>query len=95
MLYHGGMDAQISAFEHACDLVGGMSSMASSLGVTFSAVSQWKRGLRPVPAGRCPAIERMTGRKVRCEDLRPDIEWHVVRQNRPRPTLHLPKKVAA
>ncbi len=38
----------------------------------------WKKRGR-VPAEHCPAIERATGGAVRCEDLRPDIEWGVLR----------------
>jgi DNA-binding transcriptional regulator YdaS (Cro superfamily) len=81
LLYDGCMDEQISSFSRACELVGGMSVMAASLGVTFSAISQWRSGMRPVPADRCPSIERLTSGAVRCEDLRPDIEWSVLRDN--------------
>ena len=28
-----------------------------------------------MPAEHCPRIERITGGSVRCEDLRPDVEW--------------------
>jgi len=33
-----------------------------------------------VPADYCPTIERVTGGAVRCEDLRPDVEWSVLRR---------------
>ncbi len=42
-------------------------------------LSQWANGVRRTPAERCPAIERATGGLVRCEDLRPDVEWSVLR----------------
>lgn len=32
-----------------------------------------------VPAEHCPAIERATAGAVRCEDLRPDVAWSVLR----------------
>lgn len=54
-------------------------AFARALGVTPGAVSQWVNGLSAVPAERCPAIERATGGLVRCEDLRPDVEWQVLR----------------
>ena len=38
----------------------------------------WQKRGR-VPAEHCPAIERATGGKVRCEDLRPDVDWSVLR----------------
>lgn len=41
-------------------------------------VSQMLRGGRQVPAELCPIIERETG--VRCEELRPDVQWAVLRQ---------------
>ena len=56
------------------------SSLASKLGMKNSVlVNQWANGVRQVPAERCPAIERATGGAVRCEDLRPDVEWGVLR----------------
>lgn len=53
---------------------------ARKLGVTPGAVSQWVNGLSAVPAERCPQIEQVTGGKVRCEDLRPDVNWAVLRK---------------
>ena len=50
-------------------------SLALELGVPASLVSQWATGVRPVPVARCLPIERATNGKVRCEDLRPDIDW--------------------
>jgi len=55
-------------------------ALAVALDVPAELVSQWRTGQRPVPAERCPAIERATGGKVRCEDMRPDIDWAVLRE---------------
>jgi DNA-binding transcriptional regulator YdaS (Cro superfamily) len=52
---------------------------ARQIGVTTGAVSQWANGLSPVAAERCPQIERATNGLVRCEDLRPDVAWSVLR----------------
>jgi DNA-binding transcriptional regulator YdaS (Cro superfamily) len=41
-------------------------------------VSQWANGAKPVPAERCPGIERATAAAVTCEELRPDVAWHRV-----------------
>lgn len=57
--------------------------LARKLGVTGGAISQWVNGLAAVPAERCPAIEEATGGLVRCEDLRPDVRWDVLRTNTP------------
>lgn len=53
--------------------------LANKLGVSPAFVSQWKNGVRKVPVVRCPAIERATGGTVRCEDLRPDVDWACLR----------------
>ena len=53
--------------------------LARLIGVSPVLVSQWRKGRRPVPAERCPAIERATKGAVRCEDLRPDVDWGYLR----------------
>jgi DNA-binding transcriptional regulator YdaS (Cro superfamily) len=58
---------------------GRQSSLARAVGVDSQLVWQWARGVRQVPADRCPAIERATEGAVRCEELRPDVEWAVLR----------------
>jgi DNA-binding transcriptional regulator YdaS (Cro superfamily) len=73
----------------ACHVVGGQAELARALGVTPAAVNQWCKGVRAVPAERCPAVERETrrvaadkgdpGLVVTCESLRPDVEWGVLR----------------
>lgn len=63
----------------AADAVGSQSALAQLLGVSKGAVSQWKDEGRKVPAEHCPLIERATAGRVRCEDLRPDIAWDVLR----------------
>ena len=55
------------------------SDLARELSISPVLISQWRNGIRPVPAERCPAIERATGGVVRCEDLRPDVDWAVLR----------------
>lgn len=59
---------------------GRAASLASALGISPVMVSQWVSGLKKVPAERCPAIERATGGAVLCEELRPDVEWQVLRE---------------
>jgi DNA-binding transcriptional regulator YdaS (Cro superfamily) len=58
---------------------GRASELARSIGVPSALVSQWANGIRPVPSSRCPAIERATDGLVRCEDLRPDVDWAYLR----------------
>lgn len=57
--------------------------LAEALGLPNPAravlVYQWAGGSRQVPAERCPDIEAATGGAVTCEELRPDVSWHVLR----------------
>lgn len=65
--------------ERAIAALGSATALAQRLGVSSAAVGQWKNGERRVPAERCPEIERATAGAVRCEDLRPDVAWDVLR----------------
>jgi DNA-binding transcriptional regulator YdaS (Cro superfamily) len=58
---------------------GGNLHLARAVGVSAVIISQWKTGARQVPAERCPAIEKATDGAVRCEDLRPDVDWAYLR----------------
>lgn len=49
------------------------------LNVTTQAVCFWRDGKRGLPADHCPAIERATNGAVRCEELRPDVDWAYLR----------------
>lgn len=53
-----------------------MTKMAQALKLSGHAVIyQWSKNR--VPADHCPDIEKLTG--VRCEELRPDVNWAVLR----------------
>ena len=65
----------------AVEFVGGVTKLAAMLGLSVQRVSNWRS--RRVPAEYCPAIERATGGAVRCEQLRPDIDWVVLRRAAP------------
>jgi DNA-binding transcriptional regulator YdaS (Cro superfamily) len=65
--------------EKACAIVGGQTALARLIGVATPTVNQWVKLKRPIPAVRCPAIERATSGLVRCEDLRPDVDWGFLR----------------
>lgn len=58
---------------------GAAAALAKQLNVPPPLVSQWRNRTRPVPAERCPDIERATEGAVRCEDLRADIDWACLR----------------
>jgi len=65
----------MNSIQKAISLLGGPSKTASALGVTPQAVCFWRDGKRQFPTEHCPRIELLTGGAVRCEGLRPDVEW--------------------
>ena len=78
-----------SPLDRAIRLGGGVTKLARDLSLSGHAVIyQWER--TRVPAHHCLSIERLTG--VRCEELRPDLEWSVL-INRPRPRKRRVTKV--
>lgn len=69
---------RMEALYKAIAIVGTQSRLASALGVVPQVVHNWlARG--KVPADHCPSIERVTLGAVRCEDLRPDVDWAYLR----------------
>lgn len=68
----------MNALQRAVDRLGSQTELARALGVVQQQVWNWLSRGR-VPAEHCPAIERATGGAVRCEDLRPDVDWAVLR----------------
>jgi DNA-binding transcriptional regulator YdaS (Cro superfamily) len=52
--------------------------LAEALHVTSVTVHLW--ATERVPADRCPDIERITEGMVRCEEMRPDVSWGVLRE---------------
>lgn len=73
------METSLTPIQRACKACGSASALALAIGKTPQFVSQMVAGNRPVPADLCPLIERATGAAVRCEELRPDVAWDVLR----------------
>ena len=69
------LDAYLSRGEK-----GAAAALARQINVVPVLISQWRTGGRQVPAERCPDIEKATGGAVRCEDLRPDVDWNYLRR---------------
>lgn len=67
----------MNAIERATHAVGGATALAEALSVSPQAITNWKA--RGVPVDRCIDIERATNGTVRCEDLRPDVDWAYLR----------------
>lgn len=66
------------SIDQAISVCGGLANLSAAIGVPSQNVWNWRK--RRVPAEHCPAIEKATGGEVRCEDLRPDIDWAVLRR---------------
>ncbi len=60
---------------------GGISKLASSLGISSSYLSQLASGAAPISIERSIEIEKATLGAVRCEELRPDIDWAYLRNS--------------
>lgn len=69
--------------DRAIGAAGSINKLAVLLGVSKGAVWQWSLPGRQVPAEHCPAIERITSGAVRCEELRPDVDWAYLRNATP------------
>lgn len=71
----------LCAMEHvkrAIQIVGNQKLLGIAVGVVPQVVNNWlRRG--NIPAEYCPGIERATKGAVRCEDLRPDVDWAYLR----------------
>ena len=83
------------ALKRAAKLLGGQAALASACGFNDRRhVWPWFATDRRIPAEHCPSIERATlalGEPVRCEELRPDVAWDVLREQ----TAPLEAKAAA
>jgi len=55
------------------------SDLASTVGISNAYLSQIKSGVRKASSQVCISIERATSGAVRCEDLRPDVDWAFLR----------------
>lgn len=58
------------------ELLGGITAVARHFHLTPWAVSKWRER---VPSDRCIDLEKLTRGEVRCEQLRPDIDWAYLR----------------
>lgn len=52
--------------------------IATAIGLNEQYLYQCFTGRRALPAEHGPPIERATGAKVTCEELRPDVRWQRV-----------------
>jgi DNA-binding transcriptional regulator YdaS (Cro superfamily) len=86
------METKRAALERAISVLGNMSSMARLMGLnSHQVIGGWKTKASGVPIRHCLTIERLTREAasasgdsslvVACEELRPDVEWSVLRSS--------------
>lgn len=62
-----------NAMLRAANLVGGQAELARRIGKSPGFVNQMVKGVRPIPATLCLAVERATDGGVTRLELRPDV----------------------
>lgn len=70
---------QENAVKRAVKAAGGAAAVASLFDISTVSVYEWINNNR-IPAERCPALERACQSAVRCEEMRPDVDWAYLRQ---------------
>lgn len=70
------MNTSTTKASEAIALLDGVAAVARRFGVTPWAVSKWRTRM---PAERCIEIEKALQGAIRCEELRPDIDWGYLR----------------
>lgn len=84
----------IESLQKAVQILGGQTATARALStparkIVQANVYKWLNSPNPdqtPPAEYCPALERATGdagERVLCEELRPDVDWSVLRNTGP------------
>lgn len=69
------MSSLMDGLKRAIEHFGSAKLLAAAIDVKPATLSQWVSSVRPLPMSRCLEIERATKGAVKCEDLRPDIDW--------------------
>lgn len=72
----------MTPLQRVFQMVGGKTALAKHFGILPWAVAKWEHS--QVPAERCPDIEALTKGQVTCEELRPDVNWAVLRRRKRR-----------
>lgn len=66
-----------SPIERAVQYAGGISALATLIGVRPPTVHEWKTGVRPVPIKRCVGINKATNGAITLQELRPN-DWQQI-----------------
>lgn len=63
----------IAGMPDLIDKLGGPTVVARMCDVRVPSVIDWRRS--GIPRDRCPDIERASGGKVTCDEMRPEVAW--------------------
>ncbi|WP_284459594.1 helix-turn-helix domain-containing protein [Cupriavidus campinensis] len=66
--------------KRAIKAAGGAPTVAKLFGINPVSVYGWIENNR-IPAERCPSLERAAKGVVRCEEMRPDVDWAYLREH--------------
>lgn len=61
------------------NILGSKAALAKALNTSKQNINQWKEH---VPIKYCPDIEYLTNRQITCEEMRPDVNWSVLRNSK-------------
>ena len=65
----------MNAITEAINGAGGPTKVSRACGVSVQAVCFWRDGLRTLSADHCITLEKLNQGRIRCEDMRPDVDW--------------------
>jgi DNA-binding transcriptional regulator YdaS (Cro superfamily) len=76
------------ALRRAAEILGGQAALAAVCGYPDRRhVWPYFNTSRRFPAEHCPTVEKATKGVVRCEELRPDVSWEVLRKAKGAPKV--------
>jgi len=67
--------------ERAIAHVGTLRKFCDLLEVSRYTVTGWRNQKWVMPAHHCVKVEKITDGQVRCEELRPDVDWQYLRES--------------
>ena len=76
----------MNAITEAINGAGGPAKVSRACGVSVQAVCFWRDGLRTLSADHCITLEKLNQGRIRCEDVRPDVDWAYLRSTLPEAT---------
>lgn len=77
------MSIKNTAIQRAINYFGGSQvELAKNINVSKAQVWQWLNNVNSIAVGKAIEIEDKTNGQVTCEELRPDVNWSVLRNKK-------------